>query len=270
MPASGSCSASSTFVGVDRDHARHALGEVAARDFHLAHFRLRVGVADLDLDALGGRFANQRAVAAAHEVDDRLVEAVAADAHRLRVHDAVERDHRDLGGAAADVDDHRAARLVDRDAGADRGRHRLFDQVDLAGAGLFRRLLDRAALDLGRAAGHADQHARARAQEARGVHLADELLEHLSVWVKSAMTPSFIGRCVVMLPGCGRACAWPRADRGDFAHAVVVAHGDHGRLVQDDALSGDVDEGIGRAQVDRKVVGEKAAQLLDIRGLPGV
>ena len=60
---------------------------------------------------------------------------------------------------------HRAARFVDRDAGADRRRHRFLDQVDLARAGLFGRLLDRAALDLGRAARHADQHARARAQD---------------------------------------------------------------------------------------------------------
>ena len=67
---------------------------------------------------------------------------------------------------------------VDRHAGADRGGHRFLDQVDLAGAGFFGRFLDRAALDLGRAAGHADQHARARAQEARLVHLADEVLEH--------------------------------------------------------------------------------------------
>jgi len=57
------------------------------------------------------------------------------------------------------------------------------------------------------------------------------------------------------------------AHGGDFTHAVVVAHGDHGRLVQDDALSGDVDEGVGRSQVDRKVVGEQAAKLLEHQGI---
>ena len=39
-------------------------------------------------------------------------------------------------------------------------------------------------------------------EEARGMRHADELLEHLlSVTVKSAITPSFIGRTAWMLPG---------------------------------------------------------------------
>ena len=38
--------------------------------------------------------------------------------------------------------------LGDRQPGADRGRHRLLDQVDLARAGLERRVPDRALLDL--------------------------------------------------------------------------------------------------------------------------
>jgi hypothetical protein len=37
-------------------------------------------------------------------VDDRLVHLVAADAKRLRDDDAAERDDRDLGRAAADID----------------------------------------------------------------------------------------------------------------------------------------------------------------------
>src|SRR4030095_16423293 len=72
-----------------------ARGEVAP----LHRGRLRAGAgtggADLDLDLLGGRLADQDAVVAAHVVDDRVVEAIAADAHRRGVHDAVQRDHRD-------------------------------------------------------------------------------------------------------------------------------------------------------------------------------
>ena len=47
-----------------------------------------------------------------------------------------------------------------------------------AGAGALGRLLDRAALDLRRAAGHADQHARAGADQAIAVHLLDTLDPH--------------------------------------------------------------------------------------------
>src|SRR6478609_4782096 len=71
-----------------------------------------------------------------------------------------------------------------------------------------------------------------------------------SVIVKSAITPSFIGRMAVMLPGvrpsicfAARPTAW-MADR------------DHGRLIEHDALAPDVDEGVGGAEIDREVGGK--------------
>ena len=109
--------------------------------------------------------------------DDRLVHLVAADAQALADDDAAEGDHRDLGGAAADVDDHVPGRLGDRQPGADRGGHRLLDQVGLARAGAERRLLDGALLDAGDARRDADDDARVR--EAVLVHLLDEVAEHL-------------------------------------------------------------------------------------------
>ena len=66
-----------------------------------------------------------------------------------------------------------------RQAGADRGGHGFLDQVDRGGAGASARVLDGAALDLGRAAGHADDDARARREQRARVHHLDELLEHL-------------------------------------------------------------------------------------------
>ena len=151
------------FVAVEREAARHAFGEVAALHRQLAHLLAGIGGADLDLDALGGGLTDQDAVVAAHVVHDGFVEAVAADARRVRVHDAVQREHRDFGRAAADVEHHRAARLVHRQAGADRGGHRLADDRDVARAGAFGRLADRAALDLGRA-----ERARTRARAGDG------------------------------------------------------------------------------------------------------
>ncbi len=88
-----------------------------------------------------------------------------------------ERDDGDLTRAAADVDDHVSGRLGDGQAGPDRGRHRLLDQVRLARAGAQRRLLDGAALDSGDAGRDADDHARVR--EAVLVHLLDEVPQHL-------------------------------------------------------------------------------------------
>ena len=51
------------------------------------------------------------------------------------MHDVVQRERRRLGGAAADVDDQVAARLVDGKAGAERRGERLFDQIDAVRAG---------------------------------------------------------------------------------------------------------------------------------------
>src|SRR5205823_10944659 len=136
-------------------------GEVAPLDFHLAHLASGERRADLLLDEFRGGLADQHAVVAADVVDDRFVELVAADAHRARIHHAAERDHADLGGAAADVDHHRSGGVRDRQVGADRRGHRLLDQVYLAGACSYRTFPYGAALDLGRAAGHADDDARA-------------------------------------------------------------------------------------------------------------
>src|SRR6185369_9029130 len=63
---------------------------------------------------------------------------------------------------------------------ANRGRHRLFDEENGAGTSIRRRVANRAALDRGRSAGHADYDL----GEAPGAHLAamylvDEVLDHL-------------------------------------------------------------------------------------------
>jgi hypothetical protein len=50
-------------------------------------------------------------------------------------------------------------------------------------------------------------------------------------------------------------------DGGDAlraAGAAVLADGDHRGFVEDDALAAHIDEGVGRAQVDRQVVGEQS------------
>ena len=94
-----------------------------------------------------------------------MASSISSPATRMRVvdDDAAEGDDGDLGGAAADVDDHAADRLVDRQAGADRGGHRLLDGVGLARAGGEGGVLGGALLDLGDAGGDADDDARVRA-----------------------------------------------------------------------------------------------------------
>ena len=164
---SGSSSAARTSSEVSTTVFGRPGDEVAAADLGLHLLLERVGRADLELDLLGRLLADQELVLLLDVVDDRLVELVAADADRLRDDDAAERDHRHLGGAAADVDDHVPGRLADRQPGADRGGHRLLDQVGLAGAGGQAGLLDRALLHPGHA-GRARRPRRAGAPSGSG------------------------------------------------------------------------------------------------------
>src|SRR5438093_12290954 len=69
--------------------------------------------------------------------DDRLVELIAGDAHRLCHDDVSQTEDRDIARPAADVADHAGDRLGDRQARSDAGGFRLFDQVDATGAGSF-------------------------------------------------------------------------------------------------------------------------------------
>ena len=87
------------------------------------------------------------------------------------------RDHRDFGGAAADIDNHVAGRLGDRQPGADRRRHRLFDEIDLARSRRLGGFAHRAFFDLGDAERHADDDAGPH-QGAAVVNFVDEVAQH--------------------------------------------------------------------------------------------
>jgi hypothetical protein len=244
-------------LGSQLDRLRQPGDEVAAADLGPHLFRQRRGRARLELDLLGGLGADRQFVALLAVADDRLVELVAADPDRLRDDDAAEADHRDLGGAAADVDDHRAGRLGDREAGADRGRHRLLDQVCLAGAGREAGLLHRPLLDSGHPRGNADDDP--RVGEAAGVKRGDEVPQHL------------LGDLEV-----GDHAVFQRPDRGDRAgraaehplcfdaDGVDVAaeriDRDHRGLREDNSAPSHIDERVGGSQVDGHVAAAEADQ----------
>ena len=147
-------------------------------------------------------------------------------------------------------------RLVHRQPGADRGGHRLLDDVRrLARAGLLGRLLHRALLDAGDAGRHADHHARPR--PLARVHALDEVAQHLLADVE-------VGDHAVL----------QRADRLDVLgrapdhllrfdadrERTTVAHvdRDHRRLVEHDAAPAHVHERVGSAEVDRHVAAEQS------------
>jgi hypothetical protein len=251
------------FVAVDGEGARNALGEVAAADFDFPDLASRKGGANLDLDALGGRLADEDAVVAAHVLEDGLVEAVAADPHGSRVDNAVQRQDGDLAGAAPDVENHAAAGFIDGQPGADRRGHGFLEKIDFARARPLRRVADGLALDLGGSVRNAHDHPRRETVPAVLADLADEVLEHL-------LGEGEVGDHPVLHRADGDDVVRGASEHALRLHPVgldpplptlgVLAHGDHGRFVEHDALAPDVDQGVGGAEVDREILAEGAAQ----------
>src|SRR5918992_1498030 len=243
-------------LGRDHDGLGEAREHVAAADFRgdlLVELPRR---ADLELQLLRRLLADEELVLLLHVAHDRLVHLVAADADGLGDDDAAEGDDGHLGRSAADVHDHVPGRLRDRQAGADRRRHGLLDQVRLAGAGGQGCLLDGALLHARDAA--RDAHDDAWVGEAVVVHLLDEVAEHLLGDVEVGDDPVLErtdGR-----DRAGRPAEHPLrldADGVDLAGALV--DGDHGRLGEHDPAPADVHERVRSAEVDSHLATAEAA-----------
>ena len=141
--------------------------------------------------------------------------------------------------------------------GADRGGHRLLDEAGPAGAGVERGVADGALLDLGHAGRDAEEHPRPGDHADPVVDLVDEVLDHLLGHVEVAddavaQRPDRddVGRRPADHPlGLG-------ADRQDALGLGV--DGDDRRLAHDDPAVADVDQRVGRPEVDPDVAGEDA------------
>ena len=185
--------------------------------------------------------------------EDGLIELVAGNTDGLRDDDATHSDNGDLGGTAADVDDHGAGGFLDGQVGADSGGHGLFDQVGLAGAGLDRGLKDGTLLDRRDTGGNADDNARTRGPR---IALLGRLVDKVA---KHGLGNIEVGDDAVLQGTNGHDVAGRTAehalcldtDREDAL--VVLVDGDNRRLANDDALATHGDKRICGAEVDGKI-----------------
>ena len=136
-------------VAVEHKTARYPFSQVAAFDLNLHYLGAGECGANLFFDAFSGGFANQGAVVAADITDDRLIKTIAADADRVGVDDAVQRNNSDLRGAAANIQHHGTACFINGQAGANGSGHWLVNQIDLTRTRATGRLFDSASLNLG-------------------------------------------------------------------------------------------------------------------------
>ena len=169
--------------------------------------------------------------------------------------DPAEREDRDLGRAAADVDDEAPGRFADRQAGADRRGHRLLDQPRPARAGVEGGVAHGALLDLGHARRDAEEHPRSRDEPDPIVDPVHEVLDHLlgDVEVADDAVAQRADRDDVR--GCP--ADHPLRLGADRQHpAGLGVDGDDGRLAHDDAAVADMDQRVGGPEVDPDVAGE--------------
>ena len=169
-----------------------------------------------------------------------------------------QRNHRDVRRSAADIHHHVARGLGDRQPCADGRHHRLFHQVNLAGLGAISRVLDRALLHLRNLRRHADHDPRMH-QHLAVVRLLDEVVEHL-------LGDFEVGDHAVLhgLDGHDVAGRAPQHLLGLLAHgfhlAGVLVDGHDGGLVDNNALAGRVDQGVGGAQINGQVARKHAEE----------
>ena len=184
-------------------------------------------------------------------MNDGFVHLVAGDTHGFAIDDAGERDDGDVGGAAADIDDHVPRRLRDRHPRANRRGHRFLDEVDFARLRPVRAVFDRALLDL-RDLGRDANHDSRPDPDVAVVRLLDEVGQHL-------LGDLEVGDDAVLHRLDGDDVARRAAEHvfgllADGLHpAVHLVDGHNRRLVDHDALAARVDAGVGRAQIDGQV-----------------
>ncbi len=157
----------------------------------------------------------------------------------------------DIGGAAADVDDHPAVGVGDVDAGAQGGGDGLIDQVDLTGTGRHHGLHHSVALDAGDGRRHTDRHP--GLDHVGAVHLIDKAADQLpghGVVADDAVLQREDGGNIV-----GRTAHHGKRLVAHLQHRVLAGvHGHHAGLVEYHALSGLCNDDGGRPQINADIV----------------
>ena len=182
--------------------------------------------------------------------DDRLIHLVATDPDGARIDNATQGQYGHLGGAATDINDHRARRFRDRQAGPDGRSHGFFNQVNLSRASVLGRILNGSTLNGRRSRWHAHHH-HGGGKAAAVVNLADEILYHLLGDFEVS------DYAVTQGPNSADITGRPAqhlfsffANGQNLLLTLDLSDGDHGGLIEDNTPTLHVDKRVGRAQID--------------------
>ena len=182
---------------------------------------------------LSRALANGNAELAADMLQDLVVVVVARHPDTGGLDLAAQRQHRDIRGSSADINDHPAIGHGNVDAGAEGRGNGLINEVDLPGTGGHDRLHHGVALNAGDGRRHADRHP--GLDHVGAVHLideaADELTGHGVVTDDAVFQRENRGNIV------GRAAHHSQCLVAHLQHGVLAGiHGHYAGLVEHNAL----------------------------------
>ena len=259
MPSTVGLQGVGDLVGVEGDQARARAEHVPS--LHHQRLALGGGIAEPDLDVLGGQLAHHQLVLLAQVLVEREGHLVTGDAAGARRQDAAEAEGGDLGGAAADVDDHVGARLQRVDAAADGAGDGLGHQLDAADPRLLHGLDEGSALQ--RRGSRRDSDGRAGAEPLPGVSEGsvedgdDEAAGGLQVRDDAVADGAHRGE-PDRRPADQLARLVPHPHRG--AGMAVDPHRHHRWLVEHDPPARLADHRVGRPEVDPEARREEHQQ----------
>ena len=143
---------------------------------------------DGGLDTFRGGLTDQQVMLAAQVIHDSFVHPVTTDTYRSSIHNVTQRQHRDFGCPAPDIDDHITCWIRNRHARTNCRGNRFGDQTRAARSSGQDGLPDRPFLNGGRAMWDADNDL--GFGEGRPLRdLADEVLNHLLCSVEVCNDP---------------------------------------------------------------------------------
>ncbi len=207
---------------------------------------------------LGRLVAYEQVVGLLDVLDDHLVHLVPPDTYRDVRHDAVQGYDGDLGRAAADVDDHVSRGLVDGEPHTDRCGDGFRDEVDIPRPRVLRRVGNGPPFDLGDSGRDTDDYPGAY-EETLLLRFPDELTQHHLGDLEIGDDTVLHGpHRYDMIRGLPQHRLGLRSDRVDLL-GLLIDRDDRG-FVQHDAVALDVDQRVGRPEIDRYIVREVGGQ----------
>ena len=193
------------------------------------------------------------------ELGDLLINLVTTDADRMGEHYSTQGNDRNLGGATSDVNNHAPSRFVNRQSRTNRGGHRFFNEVRLAGTSIHRGILYRALLDFCYARRHTDDDPGTRSDRETVMDLADEIPKHVfdGFEVRNDPVTQRTDSHDVRRRASDHSLGFG-ANRQDAAGSLVHRHnrgfGDHHTLVSD------IHQGVCGPEINANVLGKQTKE----------